>query len=228
MQVAATDLSAASSILWSDFLDGKMPSWFTSLPDEVQSYLTSEFGPKTVAATATTSAESSQSTTASVSTSTSASFSESTSESGAASTSPSSTLPSLTAASFITVTASSQSTPTSVTAALTETSDSASGFSRADKLAVGLGIPLAVALLVILALVFCLIRQRRRARRRPTAMESPLQSSDFLEPDMVPVAPAMRRSSSSNPFEDPPETLAATGTRHKRDSQRSSRTLTPV
>ncbi|ETS77393.1 hypothetical protein PFICI_11267 [Pestalotiopsis fici W106-1] len=221
-QIAATDLSAASAILWSDFLDGKKPSWFTSLPDNVQDYLTSEFGPKTTVAVSTTSAESSQSTSASAS----ASASESASESAVASTSASSTLPALTQTSFITVTASSDSnlaTPT-----LTETSDSTSGFSRADKLAVALGIPLAAAILAIIILVFCLIRQKRNSRRRRTLMESPLQSSDFLEPDMVPVAPTMRRASSSNPFADPPDTRTAAVARQKRGSHGSSRTLTPV
>ncbi|KAF3002756.1 hypothetical protein E8E14_006571 [Neopestalotiopsis sp. 37M] len=249
-QIAATDLSKASAILWSDFLDGKKPSWFTSLPEDVQSYLTSEFGPKTEASATTTSADSSQSSdsTQSTSASTAASGSSSASASGSASSiaaSASPTLPTVVATSFVTVTASSDSnlaTPT-----LTEGSDSESGFSRADKIAVGLGIPLAVAILVILALAFCLIRRRRRySRERRASLDSPLHSTDFLEADMVPVAPTWHRNSaSSDPFADPPETrgggggggaaaaaaaaaAAVGGVRHKRGSHGSSRTLTPV
>ncbi|EUC46567.1 hypothetical protein COCMIDRAFT_46399, partial [Bipolaris oryzae ATCC 44560] len=48
-QVAATNVPAVSSILWTEFLDGNRPQWFRELPVEVQSYLIDVFGPVTAA-----------------------------------------------------------------------------------------------------------------------------------------------------------------------------------
>ncbi|KAF2107268.1 hypothetical protein BDV96DRAFT_653861 [Lophiotrema nucula] len=51
-EVAATNINAASSILWSEFLGGNRPSWFTDLPEDIQNYLINTFGPKTAAPSA--------------------------------------------------------------------------------------------------------------------------------------------------------------------------------
>ncbi|KAK7179266.1 hypothetical protein PSPO01_14708 [Paraphaeosphaeria sporulosa] len=46
-QIAATNLPAASSILWEEFLDDQRPEWFEELPWEIQNYLIRKFGPQT-------------------------------------------------------------------------------------------------------------------------------------------------------------------------------------
>ncbi|KAJ5065887.1 hypothetical protein J3E72DRAFT_383548 [Bipolaris maydis] len=48
-QVAATNVPAVSSILWTEFLDNNRPQWFRELPVEVQRYLIDVFGPVTAA-----------------------------------------------------------------------------------------------------------------------------------------------------------------------------------
>ncbi|EMD69081.1 hypothetical protein COCSADRAFT_206085 [Bipolaris sorokiniana ND90Pr] len=48
-QVAATNVPAVSSILWTEFLDNNRPQWFRELPVEVQRYLIQVFGPVTAA-----------------------------------------------------------------------------------------------------------------------------------------------------------------------------------
>ncbi|KAF9738284.1 hypothetical protein PMIN06_001818 [Paraphaeosphaeria minitans] len=46
-QIAATNIPAASSILWEEFLDEQKPEWFEELPWEIQNYLIRKFGPQT-------------------------------------------------------------------------------------------------------------------------------------------------------------------------------------
>ncbi|OCL09082.1 hypothetical protein AOQ84DRAFT_405350, partial [Glonium stellatum] len=46
-EIAATNIPAVSRILWSEFLDGSKPAWFTAMPTDIQNYLVEKFGPST-------------------------------------------------------------------------------------------------------------------------------------------------------------------------------------
>ncbi|OCK77477.1 hypothetical protein K432DRAFT_395565 [Lepidopterella palustris CBS 459.81] len=52
-EIAATNIPAVSQILWSEFLDGSKPAWFTALPTDIQSYLVKQYGPSTASASTT-------------------------------------------------------------------------------------------------------------------------------------------------------------------------------
>ncbi|KAA8618434.1 hypothetical protein PtrSN002B_006786 [Pyrenophora tritici-repentis] len=201
-QIAATNIPAVSSILWSEFLDDKRPQWFQELPYDIQSYFIREFGPATAAPPASgtlptgvtasvtgppteTSALQSSSLSGSeqVTTSTPTALSSSSIETSSLASSDSSTLLSISASSATSLSASISSTLSS-SAIPTTTADpiapefSDSGLTRREKVAIGVGVPL--ALLVVAVLLFSCCFLLRRKRRRAIEGSQPPSSPGFI------------------------------------------------
>ncbi|KAF2994964.1 hypothetical protein E8E13_003043 [Curvularia kusanoi] len=146
-QLAATNIPAVSSILWSEFLDNNKPDWFTALPPNIQSYLIVQYGPSSawptsaptssssLASTTVDSSTTAESTTVGTSTSTSAAAASSTSE--------------------------PDSPP-----------ESNSGLSEGAKIGIGLGVPLGVIALLAVILPLC-IACRKKKNKKPSGYEPP-------------------------------------------------------
>ncbi|KAF2199606.1 hypothetical protein GQ43DRAFT_473493 [Delitschia confertaspora ATCC 74209] len=175
-QIAATNLPAASQILWSEFLDDNKPAWFTALPTDIQGYLVQKFGPKTASASVTERP--------------SVAASDS-SGSPSITSSPESTVPSDTTK-FVTsiVTISDSSLPIPVAKPTKSSAVSApptsdpqnSGLSTNAKIGLGVGIPLAILGLAAFALACCFLvrRRRRRRRRKARSVSTGPPSADFI------------------------------------------------
>ncbi|KAH9864942.1 hypothetical protein IAQ61_008887 [Plenodomus lingam] len=197
--IAATDVPAVSSILWSQFLDDNKPDWFLDLPRDVQSYLIKEFGPvnawpttpppvaSTAGASASVTVGPSPTSLASAQSSSSAvdspfasyvshSISIASSSSASSESSVGSTLQSipsqLHSVSLATVQTWSSTITPSATHGLEAPALVESGLSRTQKIGLGVGVPF--ALLAIAALVFaCCLLSHRRKRRHVNGNEPP-------------------------------------------------------
>ncbi|KAE8845930.1 hypothetical protein PTNB73_01910 [Pyrenophora teres f. teres] len=196
-QIAATNMPAVSSILWSDFLDDKRPQWFQELPYDIQSYFIQKFGPATAAPpasgtlptgvtasvtglpTETSALQSSQSSgLEQVSTSTPrASSSSSTETSSLVASLDSSTLLSTSLSASISSTLSPLAIPTT-TADPVAPEFSDSGLTRREKIGVGVGVPLALVVVAVLLFGCCFLL--RRKRRRAIEGSQPPSSPGFI------------------------------------------------
>ncbi|KAF2190571.1 hypothetical protein K469DRAFT_721471 [Zopfia rhizophila CBS 207.26] len=179
-QIAATNVPAVSSILWEEFLDDKKPSWFLALPTDIQSYLISQFGPKTTIPSVAASAapSSAPAWVSSVPAETSAASETQPTETESAEMTQASKLTKSAettrfVTSIITVSSSSigipiakptespssSSFPTSSPAA---PSSHDSGLSKQQKIGIGVGIPFAILGAAALGFGLCLLLRRRR------------------------------------------------------------------
>ncbi|KAF2470700.1 uncharacterized protein BDR25DRAFT_31938 [Lindgomyces ingoldianus] len=179
-EIAATNVAAVSSILWEEFLDDKKPSWFTSLPPDIQSYLVQEFGPKTAVPSATASTTRSA-TGPSAPKQESSKPAETRRPSRSSATTPAPLSSSVTlVTSIITVSMDSIgipiAAPTSSSVSSTSSPTSSpddSGLSKQLKIGLGVGVPLAVAAIAVLACGCCLLRRRRRSQEGSVPPSSP-------------------------------------------------------
>ncbi|KAH8888001.1 hypothetical protein GQ53DRAFT_826573 [Thozetella sp. PMI_491] len=214
-EIAATNLPEASSILWSDFLDGNRPSWFTSLPTDIQSYLISEFAPSTTTTISTTSSKQTTLSPTPTTTSKPATFST-------ASTFPIAT-------SVVTVT---------VTTGQNEFASRPNGLSAADKVAIGLAIPLVLLAIAVVILTLCLCRRRSTSKSIPHESQLPTptfskshtipSTSTIMSVQSIPRPPQRIHEDNENPFSDPRPTGPTMGARRGRMSMESFGSLASV
>ncbi|RMZ74324.1 hypothetical protein GMOD_00003346 [Pyrenophora seminiperda CCB06] len=207
-QIAATNIPAVSSILWSQFLDDKRPQWFEELPYDIQSYFIQEFGPATAAPpasgtlptgvtasvtelpTETSALQSSklsgseQATTSTLAISTPAASSglstklPSLASSSGPTTLISTSVPSTTSLSTPKPLVSSSSATSTTTADPVAPESSDSDLTRREKIGIGVGVPL--AFLAIAGLLFGCCFLLRRKRRRAIEGSQPPSSPGFI------------------------------------------------
>ncbi|KAF2732034.1 hypothetical protein EJ04DRAFT_566324 [Polyplosphaeria fusca] len=200
-QIAATNLPAVSSILWSEFLDDNRPDWFEDLPDDIQSYLVSQFGPKTAQPSAlstdswvepswtntwwspssseaveSSNGDTSETAMTSQQTETTAAETTEATDSATMSESTASTSSRTIHTSGLSLT-SELSVPSAspVDPLAPDASSSSEGLSRQQKIGIGVGVPLAIAgaAAVALACCFLLRRQRRKSQNGSQPPSSP-------------------------------------------------------